>query len=68
MDQTIANALRIAADQYDSDAAVSRPTSPRLVEQFERQAREARELADRIESEGLVMIVKRGFPAADWKE
>jgi hypothetical protein len=57
---TLVNALRVAADQYDADALVhnSPPTdamywSPegrrRIVETFERQAIDARKLADAIE-------------------
>jgi hypothetical protein len=57
---TLANALRVAADQYEADALVHN-TPPadamywsdegrrRIVETFEQQARDARKLADAIE-------------------
>ena len=49
---TIVNALRIAAQQYESDARTVRADAPghrRIAEQFDLQAREAMALADRIE-------------------
>jgi hypothetical protein len=55
----VANALRVAAEQYDNDAAMIRwgrqrfmaVTHDRLAEQFARQARDARALAKRIEDQ-----------------
>lgn len=60
---TIANALRVAADQYDKDAKTSRapyeeasaPVEPgwqRVAEQFDHQAKECRALADRLDDVG----------------
>lgn len=59
---TIVTALN-AAGQYDRDAAVMRqglalvkgefPESARLAEQFDRQAQEARDLAQKIETHGI---------------
>jgi hypothetical protein len=51
---TLANALRVAADQYDSCAAQS--VTPRLTEQFKRQALEARELAAAIEEADVIRL------------
>lgn len=52
----IVSTLRIAAQQYEADARTVRADAPehhRIAEQFERQAVEARALADRVEcSEG----------------
>ncbi len=48
--QTIWNALSVAAGRYDEDAKAMREAGlTRLVEQFERQAADARELIDRFE-------------------
>lgn len=54
-----ANALRLAAEQYERDAATVRAenkatpnmavTHDGLAEQFDRQARDAHELAERLE-------------------
>jgi hypothetical protein len=64
---TLANALRIAADQYDADALVHN-TPPadamywsddgrkRLVRCFQDQATDARKLADAIEQAGTIML------------
>ena len=60
---TIANALRVAAEQYERDAEAVRPchgrpgepVAPgwvRVAEQFKAQAKECRELADRLEDVG----------------
>lgn len=44
------HALRVAADRFDEDAKVAREANqPRLAEQFEKQARESRQLADEID-------------------
>jgi hypothetical protein len=56
----LANALRVAAEQFDADALVhndgfvtpgyrTQEGRQRVVDQFEAQAREARKLADEIE-------------------
>jgi propanediol dehydratase small subunit len=46
----ISNGLRIAADQYDRDAKTQRDAGiERMAQGFEKQAAEARELAERIE-------------------
>jgi hypothetical protein len=50
--QICITALRVAAAVYVQDAA-SCKTHPRLVEQFTRQAGEANELADLMESRGV---------------
>jgi len=47
---TIMLALRIAAEQYDRDATDVLAASPRTHQQFEKQAREARELSEVIEN------------------
>jgi hypothetical protein len=44
---TLTNALHVAADIYDADAA----SSESFREQFERQAKEARALAEKLEEE-----------------
>lgn len=44
-EQTIINALRVAAEQYRKDAKLA----PALARQFERQAQQAEDLAVRIE-------------------
>ena len=47
---TVVCALRLAAERYDEDVKVCNKSGhPRLAEQFERQAKDARELADKIE-------------------
>lgn len=58
---TVANGLRVAADQYDEDVSMIREAlkhryaaynvaaTEALIGQFERQAKEARALADRFE-------------------
>lgn len=60
---TLANALRVAADQYAADAEGFRkyaegdaPQFKRTVEQFEHQAKEARELADAIEQAATIRL------------
>jgi hypothetical protein len=62
---TLANALRVAAGQYDADAlthaTVRRALIPalgrrRMVEQFERQARTARTLAEEIEQAEVIEL------------
>jgi hypothetical protein len=48
--QTANHALLLAAERFDEDAKASREAGQaRLAEQFERQARESRELAERME-------------------
>ena len=53
--QTLTHALAVAADRFDEDAKVMAASNlpehqrKRLVEQFERQARESRALLERIE-------------------
>lgn len=53
---TLANALRLAALQYDQDAETSArvPGHDRLAESFKTQAREARKLADEIEQAATI--------------
>lgn len=48
---TIANALRVAAEQYDRDAQVcaETPGQTRVAEQFRRQAEEARKMAAELD-------------------
>jgi hypothetical protein len=50
---TILTALRVAAEQYDADAAAlgtpNKTNASRLAAQFVKQASEARELSDRLE-------------------
>lgn len=46
---TLSNALHVAADIYDKDAATESVT-PRFREQFARQATECRALADKLEA------------------
>lgn len=64
---TLANALRVAADQYDADALVhntppadamywSDASRKRLVECFENQARDVRRLADAIEQAATITL------------
>lgn len=57
---TLANALRVAAEQYDSAAHTSSclpaPGGPRLEQGFICQAKEARELADAIEQADAVRL------------
>jgi hypothetical protein len=56
MEYTIINALRVAADIYEQDAKATHglgATSARMAAQFERQAKQARELAEKIEAHGL---------------
>ena len=62
MEQTILNALRVAAVQYAIDAMTAKAT-PRIAEQFTRQAREAASLADRIEEHGLCCVAESEHPA-----
>lgn len=54
---TIVNALRVAAEIYDDSAGTVRDDDQNgdvsVAEQFDRQAKEARELAERIEADGL---------------
>jgi hypothetical protein len=53
-EQTIINALRVAARAYTNDAVAMREGSQnRLAEQFDKQAEEAVKLADFIENVGL---------------
>lgn len=52
-ERIIAHALGIAAETYDKSAEAVRDTTPRIAEQLNRQAIEARELAEQIETEGL---------------
>lgn len=53
-EHAIVNALRIAAEAYDGDAALSaKCQQPRLAEQFKVQAAQARSLAERIENGAL---------------
>ena len=57
---TLANALRVAAAQYNSDAFDSDchpgEGQKRLAEGFRRQAKEAFTLADRIEQEATIRL------------
>lgn len=46
---SIAHHLRVAATQYDRDAEQVRDDSPRLAAQFQDQAKQAREMSNRIE-------------------
>jgi hypothetical protein len=49
----ITGALRVAGTQYDRDAKDMRfsvPVNERLVEQFDRQASDARQLLERLEN------------------
>lgn len=47
---TLVNGLCVAANKFDESAKVSLEAGyPMLVEQFERQAKESRELASKIE-------------------
>ena len=47
---TVVCALRLAAERYDEDVKVCNENGhPRLAEQFVRQAKDARALADKIE-------------------
>ena len=62
MEQTIINALRVAAVQYARDAVTAREL-PRIAEQFTCQAREASALADRIEEHGLREVAESELPA-----
>jgi hypothetical protein len=48
---TVINALRLAGDAYAEDAGNWRCDEPVLAEQFDRQAVEVRELADRLEGD-----------------
>lgn len=55
---TIVNGLRVAAERYREDAAVAARSSSdqsRLCQQFNRQAREAVDLADFLESADVVV-------------
>ena len=48
--QTAHHALMLAAERFDEDANECRKADqPRLAEQFDRQARESRDLAERME-------------------
>jgi hypothetical protein len=60
-DNTIVNALRVAAVQYATDAATARqaPNHERIVDAFDRQSVEANELADDIEERGLTGGIER---------
>lgn len=50
---TIANALRVAAEQYERDAeSIRDPAMARTVQQFKAQAVEVRAIADRLEDVG----------------
>lgn len=55
---TIANALRVAAKQYESDAHdfECKPNYEGMVQQFKDQAKQAIQLAERIEGERAVDI------------
>lgn len=47
---TIANALRIAADQYDKDAAANRrEKAPRVADRFQEQCDHCRLIADCVD-------------------
>jgi len=55
--QTCVHGLCVAADRFDADAATSREIgNQRLAEQFERQAKETRELARRLEDAAAVDV------------
>lgn len=67
---TLANALRVAAEQYEQDAAFHAPGGPAdkgealmdararasMCAQFERQSAEARKLADDIEQSDTIRL------------
>lgn len=54
----ICSALRIAADQFEKDAATCATEHVgRLVQQFEAQVTQARELSDKIEDSDYVEVV-----------
>ena len=55
---TLANALRVAAAQYNDDAhnAACHPGQDRRRVQFENQAQEAFDLADQIEQEATIRL------------
>lgn len=59
--QTIVAALRVAADQYDTDAHAS-VRHPRIRDQFLRQAKEARALADALEDRPIRQLTERELP------
>lgn len=46
IENTIVNALRVAAERYTEDATGTRKTSERVAAQFDSQAKEATRLAD----------------------
>lgn len=52
--QTAVHALRMAAARFEEDASMYRDehNNLRLAEQFDRQAKDSRELADKIERAG----------------
>jgi hypothetical protein len=54
-ESTILNALRVAAERFDEHVKTFAADGAHqgLARQFERQAKDSRELADRIEAEGL---------------
>lgn len=52
---TLANALRLAAVQYDRNACISHGNE-QLAESFKTQARDARKLADEIEQAATIRL------------
>lgn len=64
IETTIVTALRVAAEEYTKHAdffgkgpgAIA--GSQRLAQQFERQAKEARELAERIDADGFTVACR----------
>jgi hypothetical protein len=63
--RTAARALRVAAQVYLRDAYVMDDESERLAKQFRRQAREARELADRLDGDEVESDTDDGDPDKD---
>jgi len=55
IESTITNALRIAAEQFDKDAA----SDATLRATFEGQAKESRELMNEIEERGIKAVTAR---------
>lgn len=51
----ITGALRVAAEAYTNDAKIS-VGEPRVAEQFDRQAADCHQLADKIEQFGLDQV------------
>lgn len=57
---TLANALRVAGEQYQADSQLSYGPGPEmdsLVTQFKRQAMEVRKLADDVEQADVIILI-----------